>query len=250
MTTNNTWKKYSSKECRPYNRPSKEELLKYKEKYKEGWYQSVNPWCISCHNAYKEICEEVAIQFNLSYDKIEHFWAEKDLINMVNKIYNETKRDDYKTWLIEHEPKLESIINCINSRYFHHSHCNMAIKNNNRISTVTEKGHMRNLTTLCSSLLKLYILYEKNLKEYNDKCKIKKRNILLDLNTECANNCRNALKGLEIKNIFKDLKLKNRDINTLETKSPKSYNSSRRSKRKSSYKVKNNKMKSMVRRIS
>jgi len=166
---------------------------------------------------------------------------------MVTGIYNETKDLDYLIWLNDNERRMDALIKCINSRYFHHTNCYKS-SDKHRISTTSNEGHMRNLTVLCSGLLKLYVLYETKLKEYNDNSQTKKPNLLLDLNTECADNCRNALKGPEVKEILEKLnfKLKPKYIHKLETTSPRSYSSPKRSRRKASYKVKNEKMKKIM----
>jgi hypothetical protein len=248
MSETDTWSKINYKVCKPYNIPSNKTLY-IKNSLEDEWIKSHHKWCIGCYNSYKLICKEVSKLFNIPITNIDKkLWDEQDLMNMVNKIYNETKNDNYETWLNENEPKMKALIECINTRYFHHSYCYKSDKKE-RISTKSTTGHMRNLTVLCSSLLKLYIIYEKKLKDYNDNSLIKKKNLLLDLNTECADNCRNSLKrddDKDLKKIFIELKLKPKNINKLETKSPRSYSSPKRSRRTSSYKVKNDKMKKII----
>jgi hypothetical protein len=241
MNENNTWSNVSYEECKPYNIPSSKTLFKEFKNVGKEWVESNNIWCIGCHNTYKLICEDVATIFNIPIVDIDKkLWLEKDLIDIVNSIYKDTKEIDYKTWLEEYEPKMNALIKCINARYFHHSYCYKS-PYKNKVSVKSNQGHMRNLNTLCSSLLKLYILYEKKLKEYNDNSKTTKKNLLLDLNTECADNCRNALKGVEVNKILQDLNLKNKDINKIETHSPKSFSSPNRSRKRSSYNVKKTK---------
>jgi len=246
MTENNTWSSVSHTECKPYNIPSTKLLFKDFKKLDKDWIESNNLWCIGCHNTYKLICEDVAMIFKIPIIDIDKkFWLEKDLIDMVNKIYKDTKEIQSEKWLNENEDKMKALINCINTRYFHHSYCYKSVYKN-RISTTSNKGHMRNINKLCSCLLKLYILYEKKLKEYNDKSKYKKKNLLLDLNPECADNCRNSLKDIGVSQILRDLNLKNKDIKKIETRSPKSFSSPNRSRKIASYNFKNAKMKKII----
>lgn len=183
------------------------------------------------------VCKTVASEFKIHLDKQDH-WDENDLKNMVNKIYVETKDENYIHWLNNHTSKIKAIIDCINTRYYQHRNCfkyeGSIIK---KPSEVSNEGHMRNLTTLCSSLLKLYILYEMNLKKYNDNNKYKKENLLLTLNQETANNCRNLLKGTTSK-IIQDLELTD-NIKLLENTPKNTSKKIKRSRGKEKYKILN-----------
>ncbi len=159
-------------------------------------------------------------------------------MQLINLIYKQTKNYDYNTWLNYYEPKMKSLIDCINTRFYHHKNCFRPLSNYERYpSIVSNKGHMRNITVMCSGLLKLYILYEKMLKKYNDNSIVKKKNLLLDLNSECADNCRNTLKSKVVISILKDLELSTKNINKLDTNSPRSYTSEKRSRRSKNYNV-------------
>ena len=235
-----TWKYIDQKDCIDKKRPVHNILFKYKGKEVDGWVQSNHKWCGSCYKKYMSVCKTVASEFKISLDNQDH-WDENDLKIMVNKIYDETKDENYIHWLNNHTSKIKAIIDCINTRYYQHRNCfkyeGSIIK---KPSEVSNEGHMRNLTTLCSSLLKLYILYEKKLKQYNDNHKNKKSNLLLELNEETANNCRNLMKGTELKEIIQDLSLTDNNLKLLETpkNTTKNYNS-KRSRGKGKYKIPN-----------
>lgn len=235
----NNWENFKYTECLPYNMPSKKERFsKMQDGSKDGWIQSDDDWCKSCYNAYKHICKHVSYEFEIQYHEEQRIWNEKDLVQMINLIYKQTKNYDYNIWLNEYEPKMKSLIDCINTRFYHHKYCYRPLSDYERYpSMVSNKGHMRNITVMCSGLLKLYILYEKMLKEYNDNSIIKKKNLLLDLNSECADNCRNTLKSKVVISILKDLELSSKNVSKLETNSPRSYTTEKRSRRNKSYEI-------------
>jgi hypothetical protein len=212
--SNDKWNKLNPKDCIPSKKPNKNNLYKDTKKDDE-WVSSNSEWCGSCYNSYIAICKSVADAFDIYFDYKKKHWNEEALRKIVNKIYDDTKDDNYIDWLKENTRKLEVIIDCINTRFYQHDNC---YKKEGELypSEVSNKGHMRILTTLCSGLLKLYMLYERNLKLYNDKHNNKMSNILLDLNSECANNCKNILVNTESKDILEELKLSIKNIELLE----------------------------------
>jgi len=244
------WKDWDPKDCKPHSIPSKDILFNPRMlQQKDDWVESKHKWCKGCYSAYLKVCKTVSDEFNIPYDSVNQHWKEDDLKNMVNKIYRETKDDHFSKWLMENEPKMKAIITCVITRYFHHQHCYKPVSPRKiRVSETTTEGHMRNINVLCASLLKLYILYEKKLKQFNDNTLgSKKKNLLLDLNSECADNCRNALKSGEFKNIIDELNLKSSDINKLETNTKRSKRSrEKRSRRKKHYKVDRNKISNIL----
>lgn len=211
----NTWEHAKTKDCIPSKKPNNKKLYKNKESLDEEWFQSNNIWCGSCYNSYIIVCKSVADAFNIPYNRKTKHWDEETLRNFINEIYDETKDDNYIDWLDEHTHKIQVIIDCINARFYQHDNCYKK-ETDKYPSEVSNKGHMRFLTTLCSGLLKLYMLYERNLKLYNNNHAIKKNNILLDLNPECSSNCKNILINTESKDILEELKLSMVNIELLE----------------------------------
>jgi hypothetical protein len=202
----------------------------------EGWYKSNNDWCKNCYKAYYDICKHVAYEFRIPIDEENHFNKE-DLKTIILQVVESTKYEESKEWLYNHEKKLMSIINCINSRVNYHINCRRPVT----YTTVRfDPQHLYFLTVLCASMLKLYILYELKLKLYNDKYNPKKPNVLLDLNTSCANNCKDILRDTDkVKELLKYFNLSQDDItNKLSTTSPVKKNKKKkviRSRTNSSY---------------
>lgn len=90
-----TWKDIDPRDCIDKNRPERNILFKYKDKGIDGWVQSKHNWCGSCYNKYMSVCKTVASEFKIHLDN-QHHWDENDLKIMVNKIYDETKREPLK----------------------------------------------------------------------------------------------------------------------------------------------------------
>ena len=177
---------------------------------KDGWNTYNDDWCSSCYSAYIQVCRRVYKEFGLNKTRDYHF-KEDDLKNAAIKLVITTKDEDYKSWLKKNEKKIESIIECINMRVYQHHNCHNNTKETNGFN-VSNKGHMRFLLTACSSLLKLFILYEFKLKQYNNEHKNKKRNILTDLNKECSYFCFGALTTNDVDMLLDEMGLNKEDI--------------------------------------
>jgi len=201
------WDEFGPEYCKPLKIPkhTKFDTIGY------NWIAYDDIWCAGCYNSYIEICRRVYKEFKLNKTKDYHF-IEKDLIEKVVKLVEKTKKEPSEKWLSKHQSKIESLIECINMRVYQHINCYKNKIETNRYN-VSNKGHMRNLFTLCSSLLKLFILYEYKLKQYNDTHpQNPKENILLDLNEECANFCFGSLQTNDIEYMLESLGLTKEDI--------------------------------------
>lgn len=195
------WHEFPPDKCKPMKK-----VKHTTSKTKDDWSIYDDDWCISCYSAYVQVCRKVYKEFKLNKTRDYHF-KEEDLKIAVNKLVNNTKDKDSNIWLRENESKIESIIDCINMRVYQHHNCHSNTKETN-IFNVSNKGHMRFLLTACSSLLKLFLLYEFKLKNYNNK----KKNILTDLNKECSSFCFGSLTTIDVEKLLKEMGLNKEDI--------------------------------------
>jgi hypothetical protein len=212
-----SWIDLHPKDCKDLSKIKEKDLFKNTKVIEKGeWIESNDISCASCYASYTKVCVSVATEFNL-YKNIKKHWLGDELKLMINNIVNKSKDIKSILWLDTYEKKLQSIIDCINSRVYHHLNCHKYIGSNIINKDISNEKHMDFLKVLCESMFKLYILYEYKLKDYNDKNNKFKKNILTDLNKECMNNCLIALDDInntnnffnksEIKNISKLIKL-------------------------------------------
>ncbi len=227
---NNTreWSNYNYSKCYE-NKPSNDKLFKNKTVSEDGYWEiSLHPWCGSCYNAYIEVCSKVADSFNLYIDKKGH-WDRNDLKKAIIRFVEETKNVDPVTWLVNHEIKLINIIDCINLRAYENDSC-FKISSTHGLTKdgniYGEIKHIEFIKFLCRSLLKLFLLYETKLFEYNTyHTKKQKKNILVDINPYTSNLCQ--LLFLEDKALILSVKNKKEELdgkNKLKTELLEDYN--------------------------
>ena len=207
-TMNLNWGDLNPYNCKDLSKIKKEDLFKNFKVIKEDYIESNNIICASCYASYLKVCISVATEFKI-HKNIKKHWLGDELKLMVNNIVNETKDMNSILWLNMYEPKLQSIIDCINSRVYHHLNCHKYIGSDTTNKDISNKMHMDFLKVLCESMFKLYVLYEYKLKDYNNKNNNFKKNILIDLNKECMDNCLIALDEINTNIFFNKSEIKN-----------------------------------------
>jgi hypothetical protein len=203
MNKDKVWEEHDIKYCGEYHEPKHsflfDSLNVQRSDFDKNYSQSTHPWCSSCYSLYSKVCNEVGSIFEMGTNKK---WSKESLKELVNNIADEVDKNEYKSVYNYDiiEPRLRAIINCINTRYYHHKKCYKYSGNrrNKDKLEVSNESHMFFISDLCSILLKLYKVYKifldsKNIHKISKELPLEK-NLLLDLNPEIANLCRHRLK--------------------------------------------------------
>jgi hypothetical protein len=203
MYKDKAWEEHDIKYCGEYQEPNHsflfDSLNDQRSDFDKNYNQSTHPWCSSCYSLYSKVCNKVGSIFEMGTNKK---WSKESLKELVNNIAEEVDKNEYKSVYNYDiiEPRLRAIINCINTRYYHHKKCYKYSGNrrNKDKLEVSNESHMFFISDLCSILLRLYKVYKifldsKNIHKISKELPLEK-NLLLDLNPEIANLCRHRLK--------------------------------------------------------
>ena len=200
---NTDWDEHDTKYCVEYDEPKHnflfDTLNNQRSDFDQTYSQSTHPWCSSCYSLYSQVCNEVGSIFELGTNKK---WNKETLKELVDNIANDVDKNKdlsvYKYNILK--PRLIAIIDCINSRYYHHKKC-YKYSGNRRFKDkleVSNDSHMFFIGELCSILLRLYkaYLFTLGIENYERGYRKKEleKNLLLDINPEIANLCRHRLK--------------------------------------------------------
>jgi hypothetical protein len=203
MDKDKAWEEHDIKYCGEYEEPNHsflfDSLNVQRSDFDKNYSQSTHPWCSSCYSLYSKVCNEVGSIFEMGTNKK---WSKESLKELVDTIADDVDKNRsnsvYKYKILE--PRLRAIINCINTRYYHHKKCYKYSGNrrNKDKLEVSNESHMFFISDLCSILLRLYEAYKftlglENYERNHHKEELEK-NLLLDLNPEIANLCRHRLK--------------------------------------------------------
>jgi hypothetical protein len=121
---------------------------------------STSPWCISCSNAYKDICLRIANIFSLDTDYKTKFFNLTELrkkCHLLRCLFY-VKQDNKEEFDSIYNKGLISICDCIRGRIYHHKNC-VAFTEHKINSIYGDDDHFSFLIALCLEFLLLYSPY-------------------------------------------------------------------------------------------
>lgn len=177
---------------------------------------------------YKSVCKDIGSIFSLKLNK-DLDWNKIDLkqkiVAYIHTKYNGEKKNTLISMIDNMESKLRSILDCINTRLFHHTHSTDIDR--------TDASHLSFITTLCINIAPLYDIYIADLNSWNARQRIagegQRTNVVLQDYSHLLDICRRR-----IKQSFKPDQTEWNYISILETHSPKQISKKRTTKKNKS----------------
>jgi hypothetical protein len=165
------------------------------DKDTQGWKQSIYPYCKSCYGLYNQVCDLVSKVADINNSEKINFWKKEDLALMLDVLSETVKKGkiQVKPLLEKVFPILESISNCIQSRWDHFGKCYFNNDQSKPSLIKADESHMSFITDLCKNILRLHKLYKALilLLEFTEEPNLKNFYLTDEV---CFNICRHQIK--------------------------------------------------------